>query len=192
MGRFCGSAVLWLYEPQNRRTVHTLMSEQAQLLPFIAWRQRMKAMRGRPLGTRPGPVEARHDHLAARVELDPFGFEQLALLEAARADAALLRDDPLPRHRASVLRRHVAQRIADGACVAAPADDRRDIAISRDHAVWHLRGGLIDSLVERVVGRGAHRIHSIATFAISRWGYIIAPHRALVQNQLNAGIIKAA
>src|ERR1051325_9578722 len=106
-------------------------------------------MRRRPLRAWPGPAMARHDHVAARVERHALGLEQLALEQATRADAALLRHDPLPGHRVDALRRYLAQRVADGARVAAPADDRRDIAVGRDHPRRHLLDRLVDARVER-------------------------------------------
>src|SRR3712207_1045264 len=108
------------------------MLEQAELLALFARRQRVEAVLAGPLGARAFPAEARHDHVPARVELNPLGLKQLALERAARADATLTVDHPLPRHAVAALGRQLVQGVAHRARVAAAADDRRDVAVGRD------------------------------------------------------------
>ncbi len=130
--------------------------EEAELLDVVARRQCMEAVRGCPLGARAAPVVARHDHVRLRVEGHALSLEQIALLQSTCADRACFCDDPLPGH-VGALRRNIAHRVANGARVAAATNDRGDIAIGCHHAAWHLRCGLKDPHIQRIVGRVAHR-----------------------------------
>src|SRR5690349_12622780 len=117
-----------------------LRSEKTHLLgpiALVARRQHLEAVRGGPLFAGAIPAEARHNRAIARVELHALCFKQLALGQTARADPAILADDPLPGHTCATLG-DLIQRIANRARIAAAADDRRDIAVARDPAVRDL------------------------------------------------------
>ncbi len=87
---------------------------------------------------------------AVELQAGTIDREQLALGQAARADAAFLADDPLPGHAGPIFG-YLVQRVADRARVAAAADDRRDIAVARDHTVGYLLAGSVDALIEGIV-----------------------------------------
>src|SRR5919199_2374730 len=102
----------------------------------------------RPFATRPSPAKAGQIYPRTRIEDDPLGFQEPALQWTTGTDAACAIDDPLPGDRLLVALGQLMERVADGACVAALAHDRRDVAIGGDPAVGHLLDHLIDTLIE--------------------------------------------
>src|SRR5436190_24197675 len=101
-------------------------------------RSQLIAERGGPLAARPVPAHAPQIDVAAAIELDTFGFEDL-LLDARGETVAMGAtpggtDHALPGHAVYGVGAKRAERHPDRPSAAGLAEDRRDLSVRRDLA----------------------------------------------------------